>query len=168
MKQRGLAHSITWTDQYGNIHADFVGRPGGYQWLVVSLPEEAANIPTQLAQVHGKGHTEFLVYESITALQAAVHAIQPYGVLVVAQQMLHAGPALNIPLRPLTLETGLELQEGGQFPAWRGAQMTRATKKGECLAASAIVACGYPVKVCTSGQVTKYLSEWMASTPHGQ
>lgn len=163
-----MAHNITWIDRYGSIHADFVGRPGGHQWLVVSMSEWAADLPEQLVQVNGKGHIELLVYESLTALQAAVCEIRPRGVLVVAKKALHAGPAVEVPPHVLSPETGLEVQEGGEFPAWRGVGVTKATHKGECVAASAVVACGYPVKVCGADQVAHYLSEWMANTPHGQ
>jgi len=162
-----MNHTRTWTDLYGSACASFEGRAGGHRWLVAAPPELAATIPAQLTGLDGKGQVNLLVHEGITPLLAALHELEPRGVVVVARQTLARGPAVTVPPRQVKNGGGVEYHEGGSFPAWTDA-LARNGEVGECEAASAATSLGIPVAVTSPGEVRTTLEAWMDATPHGR
>ncbi|GAA5513793.1 hypothetical protein Dcar01_02540 [Deinococcus carri] len=162
-----MNHVRTWTDVYGSAHAGFEGRAGGHRWLVAVPPELAAEVPPQLATLDGKGRVDLLVHDGLTPLLAALHELEPRGVLVVAPRALPSGPAVTVPERLIEDAGGTEYREGGEFPAWQGALGTEG-EPGENAAASAAASLGMPVVVSAPQGVRATLEAWMDATPHGR
>lgn len=162
-----MNHTRTWTDIYGSACAGFEGRPGGHRWLVAAPPELAAQVPTQLAALDGKGSVLLLVHDGLTPLLAALHELEPRGVLVVAGRALGSGPAVTVPERQVEDGGGTEYREGGEFPEWTGALGT-ADGRGESAAAGAVASLGVPVVVVEASRVRTMLEAWMDATPHGR
>lgn len=162
-----------WTDLYGSICASFEGRAGGHTWLVASPPELAASLAPSLESLNAKGLTILLVHTELNALLTALQEWNPKGVIVVADQSLSGGPAVDLPVQNKQTEDGLSYLEGGQFPAWQSAFSATEGTEGEGLtqapnaAASAAASQGFAVQVTTPPQLTQTLSEWLRATPHG-
>ncbi|EYB68101.1 hypothetical protein DEIPH_ctg027orf0037 [Deinococcus phoenicis] len=162
-----MKHTRTWTDVYGSALAGFEGRAGGHRWLVAAPPELAADVPSQLAALDGKGRVDLLVHDGVTPLLAALHDRAPRGVLVVAPRALPSGPAVTVPECRVEDAGGAEYREGGAFPAWQGVLGAQG-EPGANEAASAAASLGVPVAVTTPDGVRAALEAWMDSTPHGR
>ncbi|ANE42541.1 hypothetical protein [Deinococcus puniceus] len=156
----------SWTDIYGSVRASFEGRAGGQVWLIAAPAEQAAAVPDALQGVDGKGRAEFLVYEGVTPLLAAIAEQNPYGVLVVAEQALSGGPAVHVPEQGIDAD-GLSYREGGSLPDWASALETTG-EEGVNEAASAAASAGIPVVVVSAPQIKSTLKAWMNRTPHGR
>lgn len=163
----GMQHIRTWTDVYGSALADFEGRAGGHPWLVASPPELAGRLAEQLDGLDGKGHVTLVVHEGLTPLLAALRGTGPRGVLVVAEQALSSGPALTVQERLVDDAGGIEYTEGGDFPAWTGADDPGGAV-GANAAASAAASLGFPVVVTMPDRVRAALEGWMDRVPHGR
>lgn len=165
-----MNHTRTWSDVYGSACASFEGRAGGHRWLVAAPLELTGSLGEALGLLDGKGQVDLLVHEGLTPLLAAVQAMDPQGVVVVAPQALSAGPAVQV--EPHIVETGdgVSYFEGGAFPAWHGwaPGEGQPVLEAECPAASAVTSLGYPVLVTTAGQLRSALEAWMDATPHGR
>lgn len=162
-----MQHTRTWSDVYGSALALFEGRAGGHAWLVASPPSLAGGLAGELAGVDGKGRVTLVVHDGLTPLLAALREADPRGVIVVAPSPLAGGPALSVPERVVNDAGGVEYREGGEFPAWTGADGAGGPA-GECAAASAAAQAGAAVVVVTPESVGEALSAWMDRTPHGR
>lgn len=156
----------SWTDIYGSVRASFEGRAGGQVWLISASAEQATAVPDELNSVDGKGRAEFLVHQGVTPLLATIKELKPYGVLVVAEQALAGGPAVNVSEQEIQME-GLGYREGGPLPAWISALETPGGQ-GANEAASAAASAGIPVMVVTAAEIASTLETWMNLTPHGR
>ena len=161
-----------WTDLYGSTLALYIGRAGGHRWLVATPPEHARTAAQTLESLDGKGQTVLLVSAGLTPLEAALREQTDAvlgrglkGVLVLGEE-LAAGPALTVPATEHTASgSGLQYQEGGQYPAWTDA-LTGRGPEGECAPASVCALLGLPVRVCAPATLEVTLREWWAATPH--
>ena len=162
-----MQHTRTWSDVYGSALALFEGRAGGHAWLVASPASLAGGLAGELVGVDGKGRVTLVVHEGLTPLLAALREADPRGVIVVAPSALSGGPALSVPGRVVADAGGVEYREGGEFPAWTGADGAGGPA-GECAAASAAAQAGAAVIVVGPENVGEALSAWMDRTPHGR
>ncbi|WP_295820288.1 hypothetical protein [uncultured Deinococcus sp.] len=162
-----MQHTRTWSDVYGSACADFEGRAGGHAWAVAAPPHHAGALAAQLDALDGKGRVLLVVHDGLTPLLAALREADPRGVLVVAERALSSGPAVSVPARMVDDAGGIEYAEGGDFPAWTGADDAGAGA-GECAAASAVASLGVPVVVSGPDGVRAALEAWMDRTPHGR
>ncbi|UQN07472.1 hypothetical protein [Deinococcus sp. QL22] len=156
----------SWTDIYGSVRASFEGRAGGQVWLISAPADQAAAVPDELQGIDGKGRAEFLVHEGVTPLLTAIEELKPYGLLVVAEQALSGGPAINIAEQEIEAG-GISYHEGGSFPAWVSA-LEGEGGQGVNEAASAAASAGIQVVVVTAAQIASTLETWMDRTPHGR
>ncbi|WP_309570007.1 hypothetical protein [Deinococcus sp.] len=162
-----MQHTRTWFDLYGSALATFEGRAGGHPWLVAAPPELAGTLAAQLDTLNGKGHVVLVVHDGLTPLLAALREAHPRGVLIVAGQPLASGPAVSLPERLVEDAGGVEYREGGDFPAWTGADSSGGAA-GECAAASVAASLGFPVVVTAPDSVRAALEAWMDRVPHGR
>ncbi|MBB5377405.1 hypothetical protein HNQ07_002897 [Deinococcus metalli] len=162
-----MQHTRTWSDVYGSAWGSFEGRPGGHTWLVAAPPDLAGTLAAHLEGVDGKGRVALVVHDGVTPLLAAVQATGPRGVLVVAERALSSGRAVTVPERMVEDAGGVPYAEGGEFPAWTGADAASGDP-GECAAASAVASLGLPVVVTAPDTLRAALEAWMDRTPHGR
>ncbi|ACO47300.2 hypothetical protein [Deinococcus deserti] len=167
-----MNHTRTWSDVYGSACATFEGRAGGHRWLVAAPSDLAAGLPAVLEAVDGKGQVQLLVHDGLTPLLAAIQALEPRGVIVVAPLALAAGPAVTVQDRTVDNAGAASYLEGGSFPAWESpawsTQDAADEVTGECPAASAVASLNVPVLVTVPARVGEMLERWMDLTPHGR
>ncbi|MFC6749779.1 hypothetical protein [Deinococcus aquaticus] len=94
----------------------------------------------------GKGRVTLVVHDGLTPLLAALREADPRGVIVVAPSALSGGPNVSVPECVVNDAGGVEYHEGGEFPAWTGADGAGGPL-GECAAASAAAQAGAAVVV---------------------
>ena len=162
-----MQHTRTWSDVYGSALALFEGRAGGHAWLVAAPPSLAGGLAEGISGVDGKGRVTLVVHDGLTPLLAALREADPRSMIVVAPSALSGGPAVSMPERMVNDAGGVEYREGGEFPAWMGADGAGGPA-GECAAASAAAQAGVPVIVVTPEGMAEALSTWMDRTPHGR